>query len=188
MLEKWKLFKIIIYNKKLSAADKMVAFALLDHYGSKGEIFPSNKRLALMTGLSDRQVNRSTKKLGDLDLITKEKKKGKNFYSPSFHIVDTRYDRPVRKSMTVPSPPTKLTISNNKKKLNNVVSLLAKKSNPNYRAVVNNGLTYQQNKDNKIIRSMQKKLSRHQFSQWILVYEEETTRENALQYADMLCK
>ena len=188
MLEKWKLYKIIIFKKDLTEADKMICFALLDHMGTTGKIFPSNKRLQLITGLSDRQINRSTKRLNDLDLIRKVKQKGKNFYTPNFHIIDTKYDTAVLKSRTPPSPPTQLTISNSKYKITSLVKNLAKKSNPNYRAVVNNGLTYKQNAHNKIIKQMQHRLSRHQFSQWILVYEEETTRENALRYAEMLCK
>ena len=63
MLEKWKLLRKIMYSKELTAADKTVAFALLDHYGNNQQIFPSNKRLQTMTGLSDRQINRSTSKL-----------------------------------------------------------------------------------------------------------------------------
>jgi|TARA_R100001509_G_scaffold22355_1_gene11730 predicted transcriptional regulator len=183
MLEKWKLYKIIIFKKELTDADKMVCFALLDHQGSTGKIFPSNKRLQLMTGLSDRQINRSTKKLHDLDLIHKEKTKGKNFYTPNFHIIDKKYDRAVLKTMTPPSPPTKLTISNNKNKLTSLIKNLTKRSNPNYRAVVNNGLSYQENRHNKIIKQVQQKLSQHQFTQWMMVYEEETTRDNAMRYA-----
>lgn len=183
MLEKWKLYKIIIYNKELTAADKVISFALLDHMGSTGKIFPSNKRIQIMTGYSDRQINRSTKKLHDLDLIHKEKQKGKNFYTPNFHIINKKYDKPVLQTMTPPSPPTQLIISNNKKKLTSILRNLTKRSNPNYRAVVNNGLSYQENRHNKIIKQVQKKLSQHQFTQWMMVYEEETTRENALNYA-----
>ena len=51
------------------------------------------------------------------ELYSKRMGKGKNFYTPNFHIIDKKYDRAVLKTMTPPSPPTKLTISNNKNKL-----------------------------------------------------------------------
>lgn len=188
MLEKWKLLRKIMYSKELTAADKTVAFALLDHYGNNQQIFPSNKRLQTMTGLSDRQINRSTSKLHELDMIAKEKKKGKNFYTPTFHNDLPNYDRAVRQSMTQPSPPTKHTNIKYNKDINSYIKKLAKKTNPHYQAVVTNKAPYQDKMDSKMISQMQQRLSRHQFTQWLMVFEDKETRPNAVRYAEKLCK
>ena len=81
MPEKWKLYKEIVFSKQFTEADKIVAFALLDHYNTRiKKVFPTNRRIVTMTGLSYRQVQRSTTKLHHMKVIKKLSKKGKNFY------------------------------------------------------------------------------------------------------------
>tara|TARA_Y100000052_G_C2900527_1_gene56421 strand:+ start:152 stop:532 length:381 start_codon:yes stop_codon:yes gene_type:complete len=79
----------------------MVAFALLDHYNAKiKKVFPTNRRVVAMTGLSYRQVQRSTKKFHEYGVIEKMSNKGKNFYKPNV----TWKLEDIGKTTTQPSP------------------------------------------------------------------------------------
>ena len=185
MLEKWKLLKKITLNDLFSKADIRVALRLLDHYNDKiQKIYPSNRRLVTLTGLSLRQVQLSTAKLDSHNLITKFSKNGKNHYkiTPEGY---QNYEQPYTSTTNKPSPPTKpisLTIN-----IKDTISKIAKRSNPNYRAVISNGLTYHENMENKLVKQMRSRLSIDRYNSWLLVYDNKETKQKAISYAKELC-
>jgi len=81
------------------------------------------------------------------------------------------------------SPPTKPTINI----YNNTIKKFAKNTNPYYKQVVNNGLTYHQNMENKYIRLMRNKLSQHRYDEWLEQVSNKDTKQDALSYAKHLC-
>ena len=81
------------------------------------------------------------------------------------------------------SPPTKPTINI----YNNTIKKFAKNTNPYYKQVVNNGLTYHQNMENKYIRLMRNKLSQHRYDEWLEQVANKDTKQDALSYAKHLC-
>ena len=80
------------------------------------------------------------------------------------------------------SPPTKPTIN-----IYNTIKKLSKNTNPYYKQVVNNGLSYHQNMENKYIRLMSKKLSQHRYNEWLEQVANKDTKQDALSYAKHLC-
>jgi hypothetical protein len=188
MLEKWKFIgKILGNSKTFSISDVKVAYWLLDHRNDKTkQMYPTNRRLVKLTGLSLRQVQLSTAKLHRHKLVIKLLIKGKNHYKLStdrFQNYEQSFtSKPF--STNKPSPPTKPTINID---INNTIKKFAKNSNPYYRQVVNNGLTYHQNMENKYIRMMSKKLSQHRYNEWLLQVSDKKTKQDALSYAKTIC-
>jgi predicted acetyltransferase len=86
--------------------------------------------------------------------------------------------------MNKPSPPTKPIINID---INKRIKKLAKNTNPYYKQVVNNGLSYHQNMEHKYIRLMSKKLSQHRYSEWLEKVADKKTKQDALSYARHLC-
>jgi len=188
MLEKWKLIGQILGNSKtFSISDIKVAYWLLDHRNDKTkQIYPTNRRLVKLTGLSLRQVQLSTAKLHEHKLVYKLSIKGKNHYKLTEGEYQTHANPYTSKPFTMnkPSPPTKPTINID---INKTVKRLAKNTNPYYKATVNNGLGYHQNMENKYIRLMSSKLSTDRYSEWLVQVANKETKQDALSYAKHLC-
>ena len=188
MLEKWKLIgKILGNSKTFSISDVKVAYWLLDHRNEKTkQIYPTNRRLVHLTGLSLRQVQLSTAKLHKHKLVIKLLIKGKNHYKLSTDSFQNYEESFVSKTFTMnkPSPPTKPTINID---INKTIKKLAKNSNPYYKTTINNGLSYHQNMENKYTRLMAKRLSRDQYSQWLELLDNKETKQAALSEAKFLC-
>jgi hypothetical protein len=148
-IEKWKLLLKVINTKSLTKADVQVASAILEHHNTKTrQTYPTNRRLVKITGLSKRQVQHSTAKLHKLKLVYKLSIKGKNHFKLTEEEYLTHADICVSKPITMnkPAPPTKpITYID----INNTIKKFAKNSNPYYKQVVNNGLSYHQNMENK---------------------------------------
>jgi AAA15 family ATPase/GTPase len=188
LVEKWKLLLKIINTKNLSKSDVQVASAILEHHNNKTrETYPTNRRLVKITGLSLRQVQLSTAKLHSHKLVYKLSIKGKNHFKLTEKEFVTHANSYTSKPFTMnkPAPPTKpITYID----INKTIKKFAKNSNPYYKAVVNNGLSYHQNMENKYIRLMSKRLSRDQYSQWLVRLDNEQTKQDALSYAEKQCK
>ena len=188
MLEKWKLIGQILGNSKtFSISDIKVAYWLLDHRNDKTkQIYPTNRRLVKLTGLSLRQVQLSTAKLHKHKLVIKLLIKGKNHYKLSTDTFENYEQTYTSRSFTMnkPSPPTKPTINID---INKTIKKLAKNSNPYYKATINNGLGYHQNMENKYIRLMSSKLSTDRYSEWLVQVANKETKQDALSYAKHLC-
>ena len=71
--------------------------------------------------------------------------------------------------------------------VSNTIKKLSKNTNPYYKQVVNNGLSYHQNMENKYIRLMSKKLSQHRYNEWLEQVANKDTKQDALSYAKHLC-
>lgn len=188
MLDKWKLLKEIVFCNQFTEADKMVAFALLDHYNSKvKKVFPTNRRITKLSGLSYRQVQRSTKKLHDMKVIKKLSKKGKNFYEPDTTWKSFPHDDVVTPTTTALSPPSKPTSLTSKLTIDSIVKNFAKQRNIHYRSVVDSGRTYKENMKVKYRKLMVHRLSSDRFVEWLKELENESTCDAALDYARLLC-
>ena len=188
LVEKWKLLNKVINTKDLSKSDIQVAATILEHHNNKTrETYPTNRRLVKLTGLSLRQVQLSTAKLHEHKLVYKLSIKGKNHYKLTEGEYQTHANPYTSKSFTMnkPSPPTKPIINID---INKTVKRLAKNTNPYYKATVNNGLGYHQNMENKYIRLMTRRLSRHQYSEWLERLDNKETKQDALSYAKHLCE
>jgi len=188
LVEKWKLLIKIINTKALSKSDVQVASAILEHHNNKTrETYPTNKRLVKVTGLSLRQVQLSTAKLHIHKLVYKLSIKGKNHFKLTEKEFVTHANSYTSKPFTMnkPSPPTKPIINID---ISKTIKKLAKNSNPYYKQVVNNGLTYHQNMENKYIRLMSKRLSTHRYNEWLEQVANKDTKQDALSYAKTLCK
>ena len=187
LVEKWKLLIKVINTKSLTKADVQVASAILEHHNTKTrQTYPTNRRLVKITGLSLRQVQHSTAKLHELKLVYKLSIKGKNHFKLTEEEYLTHADICVSKPITMnkPAPPTKpITYID----INNTIKKFAKNSNPYYKQVVNNGLSYHQNMENKYIRMMGKKLSQHRYNEWLEQVANKDTKQQALSYAKHLC-
>lgn len=189
MLEKWKLYKEIVFSKQFTEADKIVAFALLDHYNTRiKKVFPTNRRIVTMTGLSYRQVQRSTTKLHHMKVIKKLSKKGKNFYEPDTTWQSPQDDSSVTPTTTALSPPSKPTSLTSNINLNGMLKNLAKKKSIHYHAVVNSGRTYEQNMERKYRKVMPSKLSSDKLNDWIKLLNDPNTKQAAMDYARKLCE
>ena len=187
MLEKWKLVGKILNNKTFSIADIKVAYWILDHYNfKKKEVYPTNRRLVQLTGLTLRQVQYSTAKLLRHKLVNKLLIKGKNHYKLTFDKFQNYEQTFTSKPITTnrPSPPTKPIINID---ISKTIKKFAKNSNPYYKQVINNGLSYNQNMENKYIRLMSKKLSQHRYNEWLEQVANKDTKQDALSYAKHLC-
>lgn len=199
MLDKWKLYKEIVFCSRFTEADKMVAFALLDHYNAKiKKVFPTNRRVVAMTGLSYRQVQRSTKKFHEYGVIEKMSNKGKNFYKPNVtwkleeigqtttqsSPIDDKPDMGITTALSPPSKPTSLTSNIN---IDGLVKNIAKQKSLAYRNVVDSGNTYQQNMDRKYRKMMVSRLSADNYSEWLKTLQNSETRDKAIDYARLLC-
>ena len=69
----WQIYKRV-WEYDLAPSDKLVALALADHASADGtRAFPSKTRLAKMTGLSDRSVQRSLANLVEAGIIMVQK-------------------------------------------------------------------------------------------------------------------
>ena len=187
LVEKWKLLLKIINTKSLTKADIQVASAILEHHNTKTrQTYPTNRRLVKITGLSLRQVQHSTAKLHELKLVYKLSIKGKNHFKLTEEEYLTHADICVLKPKTMnkPAPPTKpITYID----INKTIKKFAKNTNPYYKQVVNNGLGYHQNMENKYIRMMGKKLSQHRYNEWLEQVANKDTKQDALSYAKHLC-
>ena len=187
LVEKWKLLNKVINTKDLSKSDIQVAATILEHHNNKTrETYPTNRRLVKLTGLSLRQVQLSTAKLHEHKLVYKLSIKGKNHYKLTEGEYQTHANPYTSKPFTMnkPSPPTKPIINID---INKTIKKLAKNSNPYYKATVSNGLGYHQNMENKYIRLMTRRLSRHQYSEWLERLDNKETKQDALSYAKHLC-
>ena len=71
--------------------------------------------------------------------------------------------------------------------IKDITKRLAKNSNPHYRAVVNNGLGYHKNMENKYIKLMTRRLSTDRYHEWLLLLNDKNTKQRAIQYAKELC-
>ena len=185
MLEKWKLIGKILDNKNFSIADIKVAYWLLDHRNYKTKLmYPTNRRLAKLSQLTIRQVQYSTAKLHRYNLVSKVLIRGKNHYELTMDKFKNYEQTFADKKNTTNnlSPPTKPTIS-----IYNTIKKLSKNTNPYYKQVVNNGLSYHQNMENKYIRLMSKKLSQHRYNEWLEQVANKDTKQDALSYAKHLC-
>ena len=136
MLEKWKLVGKILNNKTFSIADIKVAYWILDHYNfKKKEVYPTNRRLVQLTGLTLRQVQYSTAKLLRHKLVNKLLIKGKNHYKLTFDKFQNYEQTFTSKPITTnkPSPPTKPIINID---ISKTIKKFAKNTNPYYKQVV----------------------------------------------------
>jgi|TARA_R100000458_G_C8271337_1_gene246046 hypothetical protein len=187
LVEKWNLLNKIIFSKSFSFADIKVASAILQHHNNKTrETYPTNRRLVKLTGLTLRQVQYSTAKLHLHKLVYKLLIKGKNHYKltmKEFQDYEQTFTSKAN-TMNKPSPPTKPIINID---INKRIKKLAKNTNPYYKQVVNNGLSYHQNMEHKYIRLMSKKLSQHRYSEWLEKVADKKTKQDALSYARHLC-
>ena len=187
MLEKWKLIGKILSNKTFSIADVKVAYALLDHHNEKiRQVYPTNRRLKSLTGLSLRQIQLSTAKLHNHSLVHKMSIKGKNHYKlqlQEFENYEQAYARKVF-TMNKPAPPTK-PITNID--ISKITKKIAKRTNPYYKAVINNGLGYHQNMENKLVRDMRVRLTNDHYYRWLDQLENKNTKDAAISYAKELC-
>ncbi len=187
LVEKWKLLLKIINTKNLSKSDVQVAAAILEHHNNKTrETYPTNRRLVKITGLSLRQVQLSTAKLHSHKLVYKLSIKGKNHFKLTEKEFVTHANSYTSKPFTMnkPAPPTKpITYID----INKTIKKFAKNSNPYYKQVVNNGLGYHQNMENKYIRMMVTRLSPHRYNEWLEQVANKDTKQDALSYAKHLC-
>jgi len=185
VLEKWKLIGKILDNKSFSIADIKVAYWLLDHRNYKTKLmYPTNRRLAKLSQLTIRQVQYSTAKLHKYNLVSKVLIRGKNHYELTMDKFKNYEQTFADKKNTTNnlSPPTKPTIN-----IYNTIKKFTKNTNPYYKQVVNNGLTYHQNMENKYIRLMRNKLSQHRYDEWLEQVSNKETKQDALSYAKHLC-
>lgn len=93
LLKKWQLRLILDKDKSLSKGDGAVFAQILDHFNPKiGYSYPSLNRLADVTGLSQRNAQRSIKKLVDASYIEiiqhGNRHNMANRYQPNFNLVD----------------------------------------------------------------------------------------------------
>ena len=187
MLEKWKLLGKILDNKAFSKSDVKVAYCLLDHYNFKTQqIFPTNKRIIKLTGLSKRQVQNSTAKLNDHNLVYKLSIKGKNHYKLTLENYRSNEQTFTINSIATnkPAPPTKPITNIN---INNTIKRLAKRTNPYYKATISNGLSYHQHMENKYIKQMSTRLAPDRYTDWLTQLADKDSKEDALLYARKLC-
>jgi len=93
-----------IKQKTVTPTTKLVLFILSNYADENGSSYPSEKKLAEIVGVSDRQIRRCLKNLVDNNLITYEQRKGtSNRYFLSMDTgvlsMDTEV-HPVRKSVS----------------------------------------------------------------------------------------
>lgn len=93
LLKKWQLRLILDKDKSLSKGDGAVFAQILDHFNPEsGYSYPSLNRLADVTGLSQRNAQRSIKKLVDASYIEiiqhGNRHNMANRYQPNFNLVD----------------------------------------------------------------------------------------------------
>ena len=93
LLKKWQLRLMLDKDKSLSKGDGAVFAQILDHFNPKvGYSYPSLNRLADVTGLSQRNAQRSIKKLVDASYIEiiqhGNRHNMANRYQPNFNLVD----------------------------------------------------------------------------------------------------
>ncbi|MCX7084819.1 MAG: helix-turn-helix domain-containing protein [Methylococcales bacterium] len=92
LLKKWQMINAALYDKNLSKSDVAIQYQILDRYSViNGSCWPSFKRLASDTGLSQRMVQKSVKKLttmGYVAIVKHGDRVSSNHYRPDFSLLD----------------------------------------------------------------------------------------------------
>ncbi len=92
LVKKWQMIYAALYDKKLSKSDVAIQYQILDRYSVRnGSCWPSFKRLAVDTGLSQRMVQKSVKKLiamGYVAIVKHGDRVSPNHYKPDFSLLD----------------------------------------------------------------------------------------------------
>jgi len=86
-MKNWQL-RDWIWKLTMSSTKKLILLCLAEHYGPTREIYPSQQRIAQMTGLGLRTVTRTIAKLAAEGVITIEKKRTRtgNWTANSYRI------------------------------------------------------------------------------------------------------
>jgi len=92
LLKKWQMLNAALCDKNLSKGDVAIQYQILDRYSViNGSCWPSFKRLASDTGLSQRMVQKSVKKLtamGYVAIVKHGDRVSSNHYRPDFSLLD----------------------------------------------------------------------------------------------------
>ena len=91
-LKKWLMINAALNDKSLSKGDVSVQWQILDRYSVKnGDCWPSLKRLAADTGLTQRTIQRSVTRLteaGHSGIVKHGNRVESNHYKPNFNLLD----------------------------------------------------------------------------------------------------
>ena len=91
-LKKWLMINAALNDKSLSKGDVSVQWQILDRYSVKnGDCWPSLKRLAADTGLTQRTIQRSVTRLteaGHSEIVKHGNRVESNHYKPNFNLLD----------------------------------------------------------------------------------------------------
>ena len=92
LLKKWLLLELALNDKRLSKGDCAVNWQILDRYNpEKGVAYPSLKRLATDTGLTQRNIQNNVTRLVNADyvhIIQHGNQSRSNRYRPNFSLLD----------------------------------------------------------------------------------------------------
>ena len=92
LLKKFLMIGAALYDKNLSKGDVSVQWQILDRYSvANGDCWPSLKRLAADTGLTQRTIQRSVTKLiesGHSIIVKHGNRVSSNHYKPDFSLLD----------------------------------------------------------------------------------------------------
>ena len=92
LLKKFLMIRAALYDKNLSKGDVSVQWQILDRYSvANGDCWPSLKRLATDTGLTQRTIQRSVTRLiesGHSIIVKHGNRVSSNHYKPDFSLLD----------------------------------------------------------------------------------------------------
>ena len=92
LLKKFLMIRAALYDKNLSKGDVSVQWQILDRYSvANGDCWPSLKRLAADTGLTQRTIQRSVTRLiesGHSIIVKHGNRVSSNHYKPDFSLLD----------------------------------------------------------------------------------------------------
>ena len=92
LLKKFLMIRAALYDKNLSKGDVSVQWQILDRYSvANGDCWPSLKRLAADTGLTQRTIQRSVTRLteaGHSGIVKHGNRVESNHYKPNFNLLD----------------------------------------------------------------------------------------------------
>ena len=92
LLKKFLMIRAALYDKNLSKGDVSVQWQILDRYSvANGDCWPSLKRLAADTGLTQRTIQRSVTRLiesGHSVIVKHGNRVSSNHYKPDFSLLD----------------------------------------------------------------------------------------------------
>ena len=92
LLKKFLMIRAALYDKNLSKGDVSVQWQILDRYSvANGDCWPSLKRLAADTGLTQRTIQRSVTRLiesGHSIIVKHGNRVSSNHYKPDFTLLD----------------------------------------------------------------------------------------------------